>query len=219
MEIIDISIPLSSDMPVWPESAGIKLTQISKIVNGDNSNGSQLNCDVHVGTHVDAPLHFIDNGNSVEQLQLKILIGPSLVVYLPHVDVVTAKTLAALSIPENTQRLLLRTRNSILWGKNLTEFQTNYVALTNDAAKWIVDHGIRLIGIDYLSIQCYYGNPETHKILLGAGVIIVEGLNLANVAPGRYELICLPLKLVGSDGAPARAVLRRITEGEIIHEK
>lgn len=217
-EFIDISVPLHPDMPVWPGSAGIKITQTSNIKRGGQSNVSCLTCDMHTGTHVDAPLHFIENGNSVEQMSLNTLIGPALVAYLPQVNVINADTLTALSFPEGMKRLLLRTRNSVLWEKSETKFRTDYVALTEDAAKWIVEHDIRLIGIDYLSIQCYHNNNETHKILLGAGIIIVEGLNLTNVAPGWYELVCLPLKLVGSEGAPARAVLRPLTNGEITYE-
>jgi arylformamidase len=109
-----------------------------------------------------------------------------------------------------TQRLLLKTRNSELWAAGVTKFRNDYVALSADAARWVVDRGIRLVGIDYLSVQCYEDNPLTHQILMKAGVIIVEGLNLAAVEPGSYELICLPIRLVGADGAPVRAVLRAL---------
>lgn len=218
-QIIDISVPLHSNMPIWPNSVGIQITQTMSIEKKDPINNSSITCDVHVGTHIDAPRHFIKDGISIEHLSLDCLIGKAFVAYIPEVDIITAEILSDLSLPLGTSRLLLRTRNSLLWEKEITNFSSEYVALTNDAAKWIVEHRIRLIGIDYLSIQRYNGNPETHKILLSAGTIIVEGLNLANVAPGEYELICLPLKLVGSDGAPARAVLRKIPEGEIIYEK
>ncbi|CAG0969745.1 MAG: cyclase family protein [Candidatus Methanoperedens sp.] len=218
-QIIDISVSLHSNMPIWPNSAGIQLTQTMSIERKDPFNNSSLTCDVHIGTHIDAPRHFIKDGTSIEHISLDTLIGQVFVAYIPGVNIITAEILSDLSLPLGTKRLLLRTSNSVLWEKEITNFSSEYVALTNDAAKWIVEHGIRLIGIDYLSIQCYNDNPETHKILLGAGVIILEGLNLANVASGEYELICLPLKLVGSDGAPARAVLRRIPEGELIYEK
>ena len=208
--IIDISVPLHPEMPVWPGSVGIRLSRTMSLEAGDSSNVSRLDCDVHVGTHVDAPLHFIEDGSSVEQMPLKTLIGMVFVAYLPEeVDVITADDLAALSIPKGTQRLLLRTRNSLLWANGVNGFRTDYVALTADAARWMVEHGIRLVGVDYLSVQRYQDGSETHQILLGAGVVIVEGLNLADVVPGQYKLICLPLKLVGAEGAPARAVLVR----------
>ena len=211
--IIDISVPLYSDMPVWPGSAGIQLTQTSRLDKGDGVNNSKLICDVHIGTHIDAPLHYITDGKSIEQLKLEDLIGPAVVVYLPDAEIITKNVLEELSLPEDTRRLLLRTRNSSLWETGSHQFQTNYVALTQDAAQWIVDHDICLIGIDYLSVQRYGEDSRTHEILLSAGVIIVEGLNLARVESGMYELICLPLKLVGSEGAPARAVLRKLMNG------
>ena len=211
--IIDISVPLYPDMPVWPGSAGIQLTQTSRLDKGDGVNNSKLICDVHIGTHIDAPLHYIKDGKSIEQLELEDLIGLAVVAYLPEAEIITKNVLEELSLPEDTRRLLLRTRNSALWETGSHQFQTNYVALTQDAAQWIVDHDICLIGVDYLSVQRYGEDPQTHEILLSAGVIIVEGLNLARVESGLYELICLPLKLVGSDGAPARAVLRKLTNG------
>ena len=205
-KIIDISVPLRSDMPVWPDSSGFRLYRTQCLESGDESNVSRLDCDVHAGTHVDAPWHFLENGTTVEQLPLDTLIGPAIVAYLPHVDAITAGDLAALSLPDDTARLLLKTRNSTLWERKQS-FDTDYVGLTTDAAKWIVGRGIGLVGIDYLSIGKYYDGTETHQILLGAEVVIVEGVNLAAVEPGQYELICLPLKIIGAEGAPARAVL------------
>lgn len=205
--IIDISVPLCSDMPVWPGSADFRLFQTQSLKDGDLANASRMDCDVHTGTHVDAPRHFLENGTTVEQLPLDIRVGPAIVAYLPHVDTITASDLAALSLPEDTKRLLLKTRNSALWGKK-RGFNTDYAGLTASAARWIVEVGIGLVGVDYLSVQKYYDGRETHQILLEAEVVIVEGVNLAAVKPGWYELICLPLKIMGADGAPARAVLR-----------
>ena len=162
---------------------------------------------MHTGTHVDAPWHFLENGSTVEQLPIDVLIGQAIVAYLPGVSAVTASDLADLVLPPSKKRLLLRTSNSELWAKGVPEFRKDYVALTADAARWVVDQGVRLIGVDYLSVQRYDDSSITHQILLGANVIILEGLNLTDVQPGPYELVCLPLKLVGSDGAPARAVL------------
>lgn len=208
-EIIDISVPLRPQMPIWPGSAGVRFTPTKRLAAGDPDNVSRLDCDVHIGTHVDAPWHFLENGSTAEQLPLGVLIGQAIVAYLPGLSAVTASDLADLVLPPSTKRLLLRTSNSELWAKGVTEFRKDYVALTADAARWVVDQGIRLIGVDYLSVQIYGDSPLTHQILLGAGVIILEGLDLADVQPGSYELTCLPLKLVGADGAPARAVLRK----------
>jgi len=204
---IDISVSLNADMPIWPGSAGIQITRQKSIDHGDEVNNSILNCDVHVGTHIDAPLHFLPDGKSVDQLELDALMGPAYVIYLPDVDAISKKVLEDLNIPDSIQRILFRTRNSELWKENPHKFVETYVGLTPDAAQWLVDNRIRLVGIDYLSIQCYDSDPDTHKILLNSGVVIVEGLNLAGVSSGFYEFICLPIKLTGSEGAPARAVL------------
>lgn len=206
---IDVSVPLHHLMPAWPGSVGIHLTRTNSLAAGDRSNVSRLDCDVHTGTHVDAPAHFLVDGATVDRMSLEVLIGPATVAYLPNASAIAASDLAALRLPSDTIRLLLRTANSELWSVESTEFQRDYAALTADAAQWVVDRGIRLIGVDYLSVQRYGDSPLTHEILLRAGVVIVEGLDLSRVEPGPYELICLPLKLVGVEGAPARAILRR----------
>ncbi|MBM4429722.1 MAG: cyclase family protein [Chloroflexi bacterium] len=213
-DIVDISLPLRPNMPIWPGSVGLRLTRTSRLEAGDSANVSRLDCDVHVGTHVDAPWHFWQDGATVEQLPLDVLIGPATVAYLPQVDVITAGDLADLALPPGTERLLLRTRNSELWMAGVTEFREDYVALTADAARWVVDQHMRLIGVDYLSVQRYQDGPTVHQILLGAEVVIIEGLNLSGVESGEYELICLPLKILGAEGAPARAILRPLTRGE-----
>jgi arylformamidase len=143
----------------------------------------------------------------VDQLPLETLIGPAIVAFLPDAEVITADELRNLHMPAGVERLLLRTRNSELWAAGVTEFRKDYVALTADAARWLVDRGVRLVAVDYLSVQRYQDGPDVHKILLAAGVIILEGLNLTGVAAGEYELICLPVKIIGAEGAPARAVL------------
>ncbi len=208
--IIDISLPLKPDMPTWPDSVGFRLTRTMSLEAGDRANVSRLDCDVHMGTHVDAPWHFLNDGFTVDEMSLDVLIGPAIVAYLPEASVITANELADLNLASGIQRLLLKTRNSDLWAAGVTEFRKDYVALSADAARWVVERGIRLVGIDYLSVQRYEDNPLTHQILMKAGVIIVEGLNLAAVEPGSYELICLPIRLMGSDGAPVRAVLRAL---------
>lgn len=213
-DVIDISVPLQPDMPIWPESVGLRLSRTSRLDAGDEANVSRLDCDVHVGTHVDAPWHFWEDGATVEQLALDILIGPAIVAHLPEASIITASDLANLALPPGTERLLLRTRNSELWASGVTEFREDYVALTADAARWVVDQDIRLIGVDYLSVQRYDDSSLVHQVLLEAGVIILEGLNLASAQPGAYELICLPLKLVGTEGAPARAVVRPLSDSQ-----
>ncbi len=206
--LIDISLPLQPDLPTWPGDPTLQRERFLRMEDGTLANVSQLACCVHVGTHVDAPYHFVADGNTVEHLALDTLIGEAVVAHLPDVESVTAADLERLALPAGRQRLLLRTHNSALWAAGMAPFREEYVALTADAAQWVVDHGIRLIGVDYLSVQRYHDGPRTHQILLEAEIIILEGLNLADVSPGTYELLCLPLKLVGSEGAPARAVLR-----------
>jgi arylformamidase len=157
---------------------------------------------------VDAPLHFIENGATVEQLRLNILVGPARVVELPGINIITPDMLDAQKLPPETDRLLFKTKNSELWTDPGHEFNPNFVALSPESANWMVNKGIKLVGIDYLSIQMFKdAEPLTHRLLLEAGIIIIEGLNLREVSPGVYQLICLPLKLAGCEGAPARAIL------------
>jgi arylformamidase len=212
MNIIDISVPLRNQMPTWPGSPGFNLIRWQSIENGDPVNNSSLVCDVHIGTHIDAPSHFFPSGITIDQLPIEVLIGPAFVVYMPHLEVITAKDLNILGIPDETTRLLFHTDNSKLWRNEIKEFYKDFVALTSDAARWIVQRGIRLVGIDYLSVQRYADGPETHRILLRNNVIIVEGLNLDEVNSGFYELICLPLRIMGAEGSPARAVLRHFSK-------
>jgi arylformamidase len=207
--LIDISVAVSPDLPTWPGSPDISLERRLNLDKGDIANDTTIQFSVHTGTHVDAPSHFVPDGYTVEQMPLDMLVGEALVVDLSHVDVVTPAVLEALNLPAGTQRLLIRTRNSQLWEHQVKDFQTDFVALTAEAAQWVVDHGIRLVGVDYLSVQRFHDSPDTHLNLLRAEVIIIEGLNLAQVTPGRYELICLPIKLKGVEGAPARVLLRQ----------
>jgi len=205
--IHDISVPLHNGMPVWPDSNGIKIIRTSKIECGDQCNVSRLDCDIHIGTHIDAPYHFLANGATIDELQLENLIGPALVVHFPDSKVITTDDLEILDLPDGISRILFRTRNSDFWKKGINEFEHDYVALTSGAASWLVDKGFCLVGIDYLSIQRYGDSPLTHKILLESNVIILEGLDLSGIEPRTYQLICLPLNLKGVEGAPARAVL------------
>jgi len=210
--IIDITLPLTTEMPIWPGCKGIRITPTKRMDKGDSFNISRLDCNLHTGTHVDAPRHFLQNGTTVEQLHLDILIGPSYLAHLPDAADISADDLTDLNLASGIERLLLRTQNSELWAAKVMEFKKDFVALTHDAAQWIVDKGIRLIGVDSLSVQRYRDDARTHQILLGADTIALEGLNLSKVKSGFYELICLPLKLVGAEGAPARAILLQIPQ-------
>jgi arylformamidase len=195
-------------LPVWPGDASIELAAVMRLSEGDEANVSRLACSVHSGTHIDAPAHFIEDGATVDQLPLDILRGRAVVVDIPQADKITARLLETLPLPPRTTRLLLKTRNSDLWADPAHRFHEKFVALCTDAAEWLVAEGFQLVGIDYLSIQRYKdAEPLTHRTLLSAGVVIVEGLDLRGVEPGDYELVCLPLKLAGCEGAPARAIL------------
>jgi arylformamidase len=208
LKILDISVSLNADLPVWPGDPKIVIERHRCISEGNASNDSRIACSVHAGTHVDAPAHFIENGATIEQLSLNVLIGNATVVEILNYNIITPKNLEALNLPAETNRLLFKTKNSALWTNPAHQFYPDFAALSADAAAWLVKKGIRLVGVDYLSVQLYKDTePLTHQILLEAGVIIVEGLNLFNVRQGSYQLICLPLKLAGSEGAPARAVL------------
>lgn len=208
MKIYDISLPISSSLPVWPGDPPVTLEQIESIETGAIANVTRLTASVHSGTHVDAPHHFLNDGRTVEQLPLEILTGPCYVVQLPDgVEAITAEALESMSLPHGMTRILFGTRNSRRWAQGDVSFHEDFVAVTSDGANWLVEHGLQLAGIDYLSIAPYADSVPTHEILLRAGVIVLEGLDLSAVPRGFYELYCLPLKLLGAEGALARAIL------------
>lgn len=207
MRIYDISIGISPDLPVWPGDPPVTLERVGEIAKGANSNVSRLVCGVHVGTHVDAPVHFLDGREGVELLSLKSLMGRAYVVELGDADVLDAATLQSAGIPPRTRRVLFKTRNSKLWSGGVQEFREDFVAVDVSGAEWLTQRGFHLVGVDYLSVAPFGESGPTHRILLEAGVVVVEGLDLSEVTQGRYALYCLPLKLMGSDGAPARAIL------------
>jgi arylformamidase len=207
MRTYDISLTISPQLPTWPGDPSIVLERVEKIENGSNSNVSRLDMGVHAGTHVDAPYHFLPDGKTVELLNLNMLTGRAYVLHLPDVDVITAAVLDAAQIPPRTRRVLFKTRNSGYWKDLSAGFRTDFVGLTADGAEYLIKRGVKLVGVDYLSVAPYHHSRPTHEILLSAGVVILEGLDLSQVSQGRYTLYCLPLKLAGSDGAPARAIL------------
>jgi arylformamidase len=207
MKLIDVTVPLDSNVPVYPGNTSLSLEAIKRIARGDSSNVSTLHMSAHGGTHVDAPRHFFDDGPGTEALPLEMLIGRARVVEVTSRKGITADDLARFDLSEDV-RVLIKTLNSRLWGS--PQFHQDYVGVTESGARHLVDHGIKVVGVDYLSVEEFKrpGAPA-HHILLGGGTIVIEGLNLRDVDPGIYEMYCLPLPLVGSDGAPARVVLRR----------
>lgn len=209
MRTYDISVTISPDMPVWPGQPQVELKRISKISEGDNANVSRLELSVHTGTHLDAPNHFLDqNKTTVEKLDLKTLTGRAYVLHLPdEVDLITRTILENAEIPPRTRRLLICTRNSKQWAQQAKQFDKDFVAIDASGAEYLTERGVRLVGVDYLSVAPFNEGRPTHEILLGTGVVVVEGLDLSGVSQGRYTLYCLPLKLLGAEGAPARAIL------------
>ena len=209
MALYDISIMISNELPVWPGDQPVSLQRNKDMHHGDLYTLSQLTATVHVGTHLDAPAHFLKDGQGIDQVDLNKLIGPCYVAHLPVAEAIDAVALERANIPIGTTRLLIRTRNSAYWAQVPLVFHTDFVAIAPSGAEWIVQRGIQLVGVDYLSVGSYEAGIPTHEILLSNGVVPVEGLNLSSIEPGEYQLICLPLKLRDSDGAPARAVLLR----------
>ena len=208
MHIYDITVPLSSALPVYPGDPEVTITPLAQLQWGDAANVSRLVLSSHTGTHLDAPRHFFAEGLAIDSLDLHVLMGPARVCTFPQVTThLTADDLRPLGLA-GTKRLLLQTPNAALWQK--TGFQTNYVALTESAAYLLVEMGVQLVGIDYLSVDAFERQDfPVHRILLGAGVLVLEGLDLRAVPPGDYELLALPLLLQHGDGAPVRAILRQ----------
>jgi len=209
MRVYDISITITPDLPTWPGDTPISVDRVEKIEDGDAANLTRIEMSAHVGTHVDAPFHFLGGDtDTVEKLPLDVLLGRAYVLHLDDdVNIVTKSVLQNLAIPPRIRRLLIKTRNSQLWQQEHKNFRKDFVAISEDGAQYIVDRGIKLIGVDYLSVAPFDNVAPTHKTLLSAGIVIVEGLDLSQVPQGRYNLYCLPIKLGGSDGAPARAIL------------
>lgn len=210
MTIFDITLSISNELPVWPGDPAINFYRVADVNHGDVCTLSRLESGSHIGTHLDAPLHFIKGGRTVDQLDLDVLIGPCVVVHVPDADVINAALLNSLDLPAGTRRVLFRTRNSHIWGSaDSGTFRTDYVGVDRSGAEWLVGHGVQLVGVDYMSVAPFADTIAPHNILLGAGVIAIENLNLAGIEAGNYHLICLPLKLKDGDGAPVRAILMR----------
>ena len=209
---IDITRTLTNGMIHWPGDPPFKWERFEDLSSGPNSaNVSRIEMGVHVGTHVDAPLHYIQNADDVAQVPLRRLCGPAVVVHIPEPRDITVEDLEAAPIKRG-ERVLLRTANEALWDKD--QFDPDFSGLSGDAAMWLVDHGAPLVGVDYLSVDGYRDEARSaHHALLGNNVIVVESLDLSGVEEGHYEMIALPLKIAGSEGSPARVIIRPIRDG------
>jgi arylformamidase len=208
-EWIDVSVPIHNGMVHWPDNPPIALTAIMHVEHGDVATVSSLDMGTHTGTHIDGPIHFVRGAGGTDAVPLHNLIGPARVIEIEHPSAVTEAELRTHNLGES-QRLLFKTRNSEqCW--NGPEFVSDFVSLAEDAAKYLAELHTLAIGVDYLSV----GNPAVHRTLIGAGVAIIEGLNLSGVNPGEYEFVCLPLSIPGADGAPARALLRPLVSGRM----
>jgi arylformamidase len=208
---IDISVPLKSGMVHWPDHIPVQIEQVRAIKRGDNANLSRMSMEVHTGTHIDAPLHFLDCSANMSQLSFDTIIGPARVIEIHDKESIKMAELRQHNV-RNGERILFKTQNSQrCWKTDI--FTEDYIFISNEAAHFLADVGVKLIGIDYLSVGPFgTGNAEIHRMLLRAGIWLLEGINLSSVNQGNYELICLPLKLDQSEGAPARAIIRHISQ-------
>ena len=207
-KLFDISIPVSSKTVSWEGDEKVYLRRVLRMEEGAKFNLSSLSMSVHSGTHIDAPKHFLLKGATVDQIPLNVLIGPAQVIEIKSKRaVIDAEALKKAGIGNETKRLLLKTRNSMIWKTHPNEFQVNYVSINKEAAEYLVDLGIVFIGIDYLSISPADDFRTVHEILMRSGIIILETIDLSEVPFGYYDLYCLPLKLQGTEGAPARVIL------------
>jgi len=206
--IYDISVPLRSGGVVYPGNPAISITAQQAISQGAGANVSRIDIGSHSGTHVDAPKHFFDDGAGADTLPLDVLMGPARLIAVDDAVKSVGETELRAHDLRGVTRLLIRTRNSAWLASGSTEFHPDYTFLSPEGAAYLVGLGVKLVGVDYLSVEQFHsGHHRTHRTLLGADVVIIEGLVLTEPPPGDYELRCLPLRLTGLDGAPARAVL------------
>jgi len=207
MEWIDISVPLKSGMVHWPGDPEVKIERVRDAEKGDRNTLSEMCMGAHTGTHMDAPLHFVRGAVGIDRLPLDVVMGQARVIEIDDVESIKVEELGKHDIRRG-ERILFKTKNSFhVWQK--ADFVEDFVYISTEAARFLVERGVSLIGVDYLSVGGYKGNSsEAHTTLLGAGIWLIEGLDLSKVNAGDYELICLPLKIVDGDGAPARAVVK-----------
>jgi arylformamidase len=204
---IDVSVPLRNMMVQWPGDPPVSIKRVKDIGRGDKVNISVISMGTHSGTHVDAPVHFIREGDGVDNVSLNTMVGRARVIEIRSHESINPEELAKYHIRRG-ERILFKTKNSLsVWQKE--DFVEDFVFISDGAADFLVDRGARLVGVDYLSVGSFkQGGSYVHRTLLGAGILVIEGLNLSNVTPGKYDLICLPLKIAEGDGAPARVILR-----------
>ena len=206
---IDLTHSVHPGMPTWDDAEPAVLRTVCEIGPGCPVRVSHISIGAHTGTHLDAPAHFLSGGAMVEDLSLDDLIGPAWVVETGDARVVDAALLESLDLPTGVARLLFRTSSTTRDLMSHPKFDRTYAGLDESGARWIAERGgVQLVGFDYLSVQAYDASDETHKVLLGEGVVLVEGLDLSRVRTGWYELVCLPLLARGLEGAPARVVAR-----------
>lgn len=209
MKLYDVTVPVFEGMPTWPKDPGVSLQLARSIARGDGANVTRLQMGAHTGTHMDAPFHFEAGGYGIDRIPLEVLVGPCRVFDLTtipgHIDCAALQQCDLSGVT----RVLFKTRNSECWMRGDREFNTRFLAIVADGAEWLVRQGVRLVGVDYLSVEPF-GSKEhpVHHTLLKAEVAIIEGLDLSDVPAGDYELMALPVKLRGADGAPARVLLR-----------
>lgn len=199
----DVTIPMHPNMTVWPGDPVFTFEAAARMDAGSSCNTSSLQMCTHTGTHCDAPWHFIQGGATLEQVDVALFFGNARIIEIPNADVIDATLLPPEPLPP---RILFKTRNSLLPVDGT--FDKSFVALAPDAAERIIADGVRLVGVDYLSVAPYGNSKPVHRLLLGAGVFIVEGLRLADIPAGFHEFIVLPLPIIGADGAPCRAFTR-----------
>lgn len=204
---IDISVPLHTDMVHWPGNPPVLIERIQNIDHGDTANVSKLSLGAHTGTHMDAPVHFLPAGKSIDTMPLTATIGLARVIQIQDSESIKSDELRSYQI-QRGERILFKTRNSIrCWQTD--DFVKDFVYISHEAAQYLAAQQVQTIGVDYLSVGGFFKDGvETHHALLSANIWLIEGLNLSSVEPGTYELICLPLRITGCDGAPARAILR-----------
>lgn len=204
---IDVSVAVRKGMPHWPGDPAFHIHRVADQTKGDVCTVSQMDLGVHTGTHMDAPLHFLSNGACIDELPLDATVGPARVIEIHNPVAISQEDLLPHHLQAG-QRILFKTSNSIrAWEHN--GFYEDFVYIAQDAARYLAGIGVRTVGVDYLSVGGYRKDSlETHVALLEAGIWIIEGLNLKHIVPGDYDLICLPMKLEGAEGAPARAILR-----------
>lgn len=208
MKYYDISLNLSAETVRWMAAPPLELHERRRISRGDAVNASALTVSVHAGTHVDAPFHFLPDGAGIDAMPLETFIGPALVHAVDADRYITAEHVAAIPLAGAT-RVLFKTRNSRLLRR--PEYDPDFVAFSVEAARALVARGVALVGLDYLSVAHADEQVPVHRAFLDHGVALLEGVDLSEIVPGRYELICFPLRLRGLDGAPCRAVLRDLT--------